>query len=109
MRKWINLLNEFQKSSSDPTIVGDSGGLPPLEDDDGEGGRNNGLILVFNILWDTDEEGLPARVKIPIEELDDVTFPSEDGGPDGDMMTRIGDWLTENIHSNLSDFDWTVI
>lgn len=78
-------------------------------DDDHGGGDNNGLILVSNIIWDTDEEGLPTRVTIPMDDLDNVTFPSEHYDEGDNMMTRIGDWLTDRIHASLSDFDYQVI
>lgn len=113
MRKFIDIINEFQALDPEKFVTTDGGDLPPLppeEEDDGEGSRRNGLIMVFDILWDTDDaDHLPTKLTIPIEELDDVAWPSEGGGPDGDMMTRIGDWLTDNVHGALSNFDYKVI
>lgn len=84
MRNLINIINEFV--------------LPDSEDGDGD---RNDPILVYDIIWDSDEEGLPSRVTVTMDELDDVNFPSEH---DGDLFSRIGDWLSENISGSLSNF-----
>lgn len=110
MRKFIDIINEFMSFDPEKFVTTDDGGnLPPVpEKEDGE--PRGKKVHVFDILWDTDEpNNLPTEITITLDELDDVTWPSEDGGPDGDMMTRIGDWLTENIHGALSNFDYSII
>jgi hypothetical protein len=103
-------LNEFEGDPAKHASVA-GGDLPPIDPEDGEeGGRRNGLVIVTDIIWDTDDEGLPTRVTIPIEELDEITWPSEYHDEEGkDWMGRIGDWLTQEVHSNLSNFDYKII
>jgi hypothetical protein len=109
MRKWMDIINELQLFDPEKLLTTDDGGtLPPLAPQEDGGEPNGKKVHVFDILWDTDEPNLPTEISFPLDDLDDVPWPSEGGGPDGDMMTRVGDWLTHNIHGSLSNFDFYI-
>ncbi len=114
MRKYIDIINEFQMQDVEKLITTDSGdGLPPLpSDDDGEPGGKK--VMISNILWDLSDEEiteyqLPTHVTTTLQAVEDAADPYADEEDRDNIMHKIGNWLTTHFHGNLSNFDYTII
>lgn len=131
MRKWIDVINEFQRetgmqlgtaeiisSAGDhldrrPTDGGDD--LPPmLEPEDHDGGGKK--VRIFNILWDVDtpeeEAKLPKEVTatmLEIEEAQDPYADDDDPAKNGDLFFMCGQYLQQTIDGRLSNFEIEVL
>lgn len=109
MRDFITIVETHLDEFMMP-ILGHGGGDDLTIDDDRGEGRGKS-IRVFDIIWDVEPEEeaeLPTEVTIQWDDLENVMYDPDPEDRD-DLMARIGAWLTERIHGNLSNFDYEVI
>lgn len=117
MRKYIDLINEFQMLDVEKHLTTDGGGdMPPIDgDDDDDGGGDDDddprrkKIEVFDILWDVEDDEratLPTRVITNLYDVEEEADPYADEDVRHDLMHMIGCWLMATYSSGLSNFDF---
>jgi hypothetical protein len=113
MRKYIDIISEFQKMDVEKLLGTDGGDHPPLAPEDDGGWESGKTVVIHDIVWDLDDEeiealGLPSRAVTTVDEVNDAADPYADEDVRDDPMHMIGNWLTSTYHGNLSNFDFTI-